>query len=205
MHYFLAKKYADRIYELLEPHCDKINIAGSVRRLNPSVKDIEVVCLPKKQFINSDLFGGGDWYVTDQFKEAVNYISQKHFRGGWDDSYFKCQVKGGPLLDLFMPKPADYYRILAIRTGSAQFSRHVIAYGWVKKGWCGSNKGLRRITDCRRDGDGWKCINLKGEQPPVWQNEEEFFEWIGVEYIEPKDRNTIAASHLIQELSRMPA
>lgn len=55
--YRQARKYADRVLELLQPHCDIINIAGSVRRETMYCKDIEAVAIPKKVFEQTDLFG----------------------------------------------------------------------------------------------------------------------------------------------------
>jgi len=41
MDYARAKRFADRLLELLTPHRDLINIAGSFRRQLYQVKDIE--------------------------------------------------------------------------------------------------------------------------------------------------------------------
>ena len=62
-----AKKWADRIVEILAPHCDRIEIAGSIRRQKPTIGDIEVVCIPKQ---NLDMFGVSVGHCTD-FIEAV--------------------------------------------------------------------------------------------------------------------------------------
>lgn len=97
-------------------------------------------------------------------------------------------------LDLFMPTPKDYFRQYAIRTGSALYSQTIIARGWLNLGWVGTEEGLRRIEDCQRvvDGSGkskWKIININGIHPPIWNSEEEFFEWINVKWTEPSHRN----------------
>lgn len=44
-----AKTIALEIYELLKPHCERIKIAGSIRREKAFVNDIEIVCIPKKR------------------------------------------------------------------------------------------------------------------------------------------------------------
>ena len=97
-------------------------------------------------------------------------------------------------LDLFIPDDFDYYRQYAIRTGSDDYAAKVIATGWKKKGWCGSDKGLRKISDCieTKTPDGkskWKCVKANAELPPVWQSEEQFFEWLGIKYLPPNRRN----------------
>jgi len=42
-----AKAIAERIKTLLEPACERIEIAGSIRRQKPEVGDIELLCIPK--------------------------------------------------------------------------------------------------------------------------------------------------------------
>ena len=51
-----AQNIAVEICYQLEPFCEKINIAGSVRRKKQEVKDIEIVCVPKLE-TQYDMFG----------------------------------------------------------------------------------------------------------------------------------------------------
>ena len=44
-----AKEIADSIIETLSPHCERCEIGGSIRREKEFVKDIEIVCIPKKK------------------------------------------------------------------------------------------------------------------------------------------------------------
>lgn len=53
-----AKDIAVKICTKLQPFCDKVNIAGSIRRLKPEVKDIEICVIPKKDIVTLDsIFG----------------------------------------------------------------------------------------------------------------------------------------------------
>jgi DNA polymerase/3'-5' exonuclease PolX len=45
---------AGRIVEALRPYCERIEIAGSLRREKPMVGDIEIVAIPRRPV---DLFG----------------------------------------------------------------------------------------------------------------------------------------------------
>jgi DNA polymerase/3'-5' exonuclease PolX len=93
-----------------------------------------------------------------------------------------------------MPVKEDYYRQLAIRTGSKDYSQKIIARGWLKMGWCGiDDEGLRRQSDSigKKGNDGkthWKLVNKNGQKPPAWQSEKEFFNWLGVKYLPPEER-----------------
>ena len=184
-----AKKVADTLVASLEPFCDKINIAGSIRRQKPLVKDIEIVCLPKKVFFQTELFGEGKLYVIPDFHKALREVTETVVKGNVDGRYCQIKLKSGIALDLFLPQPDDYYRQYAIRTGSGDYSRFKIAQGWRKKGWCGTQSGLRKISECYQDGKTWKCYNQEAELPPVWESEEHFFDWLGIKWIKPYERN----------------
>lgn len=184
-----ATQIAKRIVEMLAPQCVKINVAGSIRRLRSQVKDIEIVCIPKKEFVQTDLFGGGNWIVHPRFEKALFYFKQKIIKGNVHGRYMQMTLNnGGATMDLFMPQPHDYYRQLAIRTGSSEYSHLVIAHAWKKKCWVGTADGLRLEHDCVMRNDAWICINKNPTLPPVWQSEEEFYDWIGVPWQHPKYR-----------------
>lgn len=192
--YQYAKKVSDRVIEILTPYCDVIHIAGSICRQCTHVKDIEIVCMPKKVFKAKSLFGDGDWIVCDEFKAAIEFMKLETIKGTFIGRYMQVLLKGNIKLDLFMPVQEDYFRQLTIRTGSAEYSHKVIANRWAELGWCGTALGLRRNGDClaKRNHEGkivsWECINNNGEHPPVWTSEENFFEWLGIRWIEPRYR-----------------
>ena len=55
MIYEQALEIAEKTKALLAPHCERIEIAGSIRRLKPFVKDIEIVAIPKPYEIFSGI------------------------------------------------------------------------------------------------------------------------------------------------------
>jgi DNA polymerase/3'-5' exonuclease PolX len=143
----------------------------------------------KKEFIQTDLLGGGCNKVLPGFNEALKSIQHQIIKGNAEGRYMQMFIKGGAVLDLFMPQKEDYYRQLAIRTGSAQYSAFVIAQGWKRKGWCGTHDGLRLQSECiQTKSNNWVCEKKEPTIPPVWQSEQEFFHWLGVEYVHPSKR-----------------
>ncbi|GAB2574150.1 hypothetical protein [Spirosoma areae] len=187
-----ARRLAEGLVARLEDFCDRIHIAGSIRRLKPEVKDIEIVCQPKTwQTGSTGLFDTPTTpVVIPAFRREVEGVGGigEVLKGKADGRYMQILLPSGIKLDLFMPSAHDYYRQLAIRTGSAEYSAQTIAVGWKKKGWCGTADGLRRIADCEETKSGWKVINPNAELPPYWKSEEEFFAWLGIKWIEPKNR-----------------
>lgn len=187
-----ALPIASDLVKLLAPDCEKINIAGSCLREKNEVKDIEIVCLPKTT-IMKDMFGWDEGVLLDfNFQKKVESLG-KIIKGRAEGKYIQIELPKRINLDLFMPEENDYYRQLAIRTGSSDYSYKVIAHGWNVLGWVGTEKGLRRKEDCQKIiiGNGqykWKIVNENGQLPPIWKSEEEFFEWIKIKWIEPRFR-----------------
>lgn len=194
MNYEQARDIAISICYRLQPYCEtgRLNIAGSVRRGKPEVKDIEICCVPKHIDVGvQDMFGGGiRKEVHSEFAHIVQSKLGKVVKGQPSGRYMQIALHQGINLDLFMPMPHDYFRQYAIRTGSADYSARVIAGGWVKKGWVGTEQGLRLQDECRRVAENkWQCTALNPTLPPVWESEQAFFEWLGVEWVKASERN----------------
>jgi DNA polymerase/3'-5' exonuclease PolX len=189
-----AHEIAADIGKKLQPFVEKWHIAGSIRREKLDVKDIEIVCQPRYFDSQPDMFGGAaSRVISHNYVEVVKGLGRA-IKGKPEGRYMQIELPQRINLDLFMPEPDDYYRQYAVRTGSADYSHKTIAAAWKRKGWRGSNMGLRRIVDCEEEYDllteksRWICVNPHGEKPPVWNSEKEFFDWIGIPLIMPKLR-----------------
>jgi hypothetical protein len=220
-----AQSIAKDVYELLAPHCDMIHVAGSIRRQESKIGDIEIVCLSKTQFIKSGklvttspkpltLFEpeecrtdhvevteedvSGKYIPIDPFIYLVN--SWEKIKGEPTGRYTQRKLPNKVKLDLFMPTRSDYYRQLAIRTGDVNYARYVIARSWKRKGWCGTENGLRLIEQCEEKNNTWKCIVDNPTLPPEWKSEKEFFEFIGVSLMTPQYR--IVTQHEINTIHK---
>lgn len=186
MEYLKAKVIANNMVRELAPFCSKIMIAGSIRRQASKVKDIEIVLtrIPSKLY---------------EFKLAIDrYRIIKGDAFGRYTQRIVAADDSSIVVDFFMPRPEDYFRQLAIRTGPAEFSHRAIAEAWNKKGWVGTEDGLRLGTECFLSAGKWKLKRpyreggIKPTLPPVWQSEPEFFKWIGMRYLLPEERGLVA-------------
>ncbi len=155
-----AQKIAQKYLELLKPYCQRIKIAGSIRRQKPEVKDIEIVCIPTER----------EGYRDINFAVMVNKWFKS--KGTPFGRYTQRFLPEGIKLDLFMANENNWGLIFAIRTGSAEFSHKVLACGWVKKGY---------------HSKGGKLTDEKGREI-ILREEESLFDVIGIPYIEPKLR-----------------
>lgn len=73
-----AKKIAIEICQTLQPYCETLNIAGSIRRQKMEVHDIEILCVPKRIRVGNqmDIFGEVSMQnlVHPEFVKAVNEL-----------------------------------------------------------------------------------------------------------------------------------
>jgi len=184
-----AEKIANRLVELFTPHCIICHVAGSIRRQRSEVGDIELVCLPRYQFFKTDLFENGEWQLPKAYTDCIKSIADEIVKGSPTGRMMQIRLKGsGMMLDLFTPQAHDYYRIYAIRTGSADYAHYRLASQWTKLGWCGTHDGLRLISESIKTDSGWKCPAKTPTLPPAWQSEEEFFTWLQLPWINPQYR-----------------
>jgi DNA polymerase/3'-5' exonuclease PolX len=157
----IARQIAERVRSEMVPYCERVEIAGSIRRRKPEVRDIEIVAIPKPYDVG--LFASGVALVVDRWTIV---------RGQLPCRYTQRILPEGIALDLFFATPENWGLIYAIRTGSADYSRYVLARGWVLNGYKGVDGMLTR--------DG-VSVSVREEG--------ELFRLAGVPWIEPEARN----------------
>jgi DNA polymerase/3'-5' exonuclease PolX len=165
MPYAQALAVAERTRDALVPDCERIAIAGSIRRRKPQVKDIELVAIPRQ--VPTGLFGD-EWVTDPDFCAVVNQWPA--VKGRPEGKYTQRQLDG-IVLDLFMADAENWGLIVAVRTGSAAFSHHILASGWVKAGYRSEAGRLRK----------------HGQIIPV-REEHDLFALIGLPWVEPESR-----------------
>ena len=118
-----ARAIAEDKVRMFAPFCERVEIAGSIRRGKPEVKDIEIVAQPRITALQ-DIFGT----VVDVVSalnginfDALGLVVKKGPR------YKKISLKEGISLDLFivMP-PATWGVIFALRTGPDEWSKWAV-------------------------------------------------------------------------------
>lgn len=168
-----ASKIAVDICYQLQPFCDKINIAGSIRRKKPEVKDIEIVLQPK-QIILKDMFGDQPKSVaTDVFCKNVESLG-KVIKGKPDGKHMQIELHAGIKLDLFMASKNNYGNIMLIRTGDWEFSKYFMGTLLRKRGYYSEGGVIHDIND---------------EDVVETPEEIDVFNLVGIEMIPPSLRN----------------
>jgi DNA polymerase/3'-5' exonuclease PolX len=165
---------AEDVKSKLQDACERIEIAGSIRRKQPMVGDIELVAIPKTM---PDLFGTpmettevdillfGSSFVNEIYKDGSRY-KQFTMQAGEGNAY---QV------DLFLATPENWGYILMLRTGPSDFSRKMVTP--IRHG------GLLPPGLKVRDGYVWN-----GARIVCVQTEHALFAQWGMEYIAPEER-----------------
>jgi len=176
-----AMPIGERVRDALAPACKQILIAGSLRRQESEVKDIEIVAEP---VMATDLFGEptgqcqlalliGDMVTKGQLRWRTethgNTPDVRTSRRVWN----LVVLPEGARLDIFAVRPpASWGVILAIRTGPAGYSRHL-------------------VTVCKRVGvrveDG-RVLSIQSDKVYPTSTEKDFFGVIGLPYVQPQDR-----------------
>ena len=95
----IAEPIAERVKTTLAPFCDRIEIAGSIRRKKPFVHDVDIVCIPSNQ---------------GQFIYALQQLGKIKMGG---QKLIRCEMPE-IVLDVYVATPETWATLLLIRTGS---------------------------------------------------------------------------------------
>jgi DNA polymerase/3'-5' exonuclease PolX len=171
---------AKMLCDLLEPHCRRIEVAGSIRRRRKLVADIELVAIP---IPDRDLYGE----IVDPCGSLNRFLAEQPIQLEKDGPKYKrftfCEAQSGPerpiACDLFLTTKEQWGYILMLRTGDAEFSR-------------------RMVTP--RSASGLMPNYLRVEGGYVWHEdqripvpeEQDLFELWQLDYIPPEERSWTA-------------
>ncbi len=168
--YWDAKYKAETLMIVLQPHCQAMELAGSLRRQKDVVNDIEIVIIPNQQM---DLFGN-KYYLVEPIRQALLANSYVIVKGG--DRYIQA-TRLGVQYDIFIASLETFGCVFMIRTGSAAFSRRMVTpkrHG----GYCPDELYFQ-------DGRLWRCGNDKPLNTPT---ERDVFDALGIDWISPEKR-----------------
>ena len=161
--------------EKLAPVCERIEIAGSLRRKKPMIGDIEFILIPKRKmnmfgqkvggYHLNDLLSGWGSAITlikdgDKYKRFAFYTSNRELYS----------------VDLFIqPDPATWGVNMMIRTGSAEFAKRMV----TKQQHGGLMPDGLSVSGARV----WRGTQLLNTP-----EEGDVFKLWGMTYVKPEDR-----------------
>lgn len=197
----VAQALAEEVKGLLAPYCDRIEIAGGVRRGKEEPHDIEIVAVPKYEDATLGFFQP---LITDILRPKMEGLLHD---GGWDltrtlslgdpdkagkrapsgPRYYRLKYRGERFDFFVVYPPAQWGSVFLIRTGDKDFSHEFVTRLW--------KFGLKNV-------DG----HIETDKGQVKQTPEEIdaFELCRLPYIEPKDR-TLFTLREIEQTERAAA
>jgi DNA polymerase/3'-5' exonuclease PolX len=182
--YAQAWKDAQDFLALLDGTCEKIVVAGSLRRFRPEIGDVELVAIPKveKRADPASVFGEEHdvnllWARVDELlhtekitKHLYGEGEKKQFR--WGEKYRGMDWRGFNV-EIFCGDRLNFGSVLGIRTGPAAYSQMLVTK-LLKSGRLRQQDGYVKYV---RDGAIYGV-----------PTEEDFFKACGVAWVEPKVR-----------------
>ena len=192
MEYDKALPIAERVVDLLQPGCKRIEIAGGLRRLKPDPHDIEIVAIP-------DLRPPRPIFGSPVYPTILDALLVSLARGDEDDFLIHLSLNGPKMkqfaisqdggqqwiikVDLFLvTPPADWGVLYLIRTGPAEFSHWIVTEkmhgGGLPNGFMVKDGKILSYADdfyipCPEEIDFLKFCHLNWIEPsmrhPMWQ------------------------------------
>jgi len=186
-----AHAVAELVVDVLRPLCERVEIAGSLRRQRPEVHDIEIVAIARWE-------NEPDYGLLETTWTPVNLLEQRllatlgHLEPRLVENHradgsierttklgpaFKALVAGGIPLDLFITDAERWGCIFALRTGPGAWN-------------------IRLVDECKaigrrvREGrvEAWRGSSSSWE-PLLTPEEADFFRALGQPWVEPRDRH----------------
>lgn len=176
-----AMDMASEISNDIGPYCERVIIAGSIRRKKDKISDIEMVVIPRyeERVKEVNLFESitEDVDLLDEYiKQSPNFSRRLNKDGNeaYGDKNKLLYYKETTPLDIFTANDKDLVMVLFIRTGSYQNNIKVAVQarkvGYKIEQYEGGYKDLE-------SGQIWTMID-----------ENKVYEFIGLKYLKPEDR-----------------
>ena len=183
-----ASEIAEQLTALIALSCERVLVAGSIRRQSPTCGDIDLLCEPKVEPL-VDMFGEPIGEDIDRLHnrlcdlERLTTIDKRrdvNGRTAWG-TFLKRAVFRGVAVDIRACRDRENWGLWAlISTGPAAFNKALVTPrhqgGWLPPGF--------EIKD------GFKLFRAGGRI--LTPREEDVFEALGIPYLAPADRAAVA-------------
>jgi DNA polymerase (family 10) len=166
-----AQRCAEKLLLWLMPYCERIAVAGSIRRERLHPADIDLVCLPK-ELVEADLFGKVVRRTNLVQSEVMRRITAERWvleKSG--EAYMVWHAKGIQV-DLWFCRRETWGTVFMCRTGSREHNIWLAEMAKASGGHWNPHRGL----------------TLPSTTGTVGDTEEAIYAALGLPYVEPADR-----------------
>jgi hypothetical protein len=204
---YLAESASYELQRILLPACERVCVAGSVRRRKDVCNDVEIVAIPRiDQATKPGELLASDVDRLDELMEIVRrkdhpVLCQPQARPGhnappWGPRYKKLYLRHQHRwikVDLWLTTRQKFGAILAIRTGDAEFSKLLVTQR--------VHGGAMPAKMRQADGSLMHCVHT--ESGPQWEplytpEESEFFGALDLPVLLPEQRTALRLRHVLQ-------
>jgi DNA polymerase/3'-5' exonuclease PolX len=164
-----AKAIAEQVKALLESACERITIAGSIRRQKPDVGDIELLCIPK--------YSAG---IIDQLDGEIGLLIGQEILGlrrnklgsttYGPKNKLLVHLESGIGVDVFSTTQEQWPVALFVRTGGKETNKDIAsrALEWGLR-FHAYGRGFTRADGseliCRCEADVFRAVGLAYREP----------------------------------------
>lgn len=157
----IAEAIAKELVELLEPACERVQVAGSVRRCKPQVHDVEILCIPKFQG-PVDLL---DHRIQGLIAQGVlDYRLNKLGSRVYGPKNKLLVHQAGVSVDVFSTDEQCWAMALVIRTGpkelNIELARAALARGWALRAYGDGYDTPDGHIHCETEEDVFSVVGL---------------------------------------------
>lgn len=189
-----AEVIATGVIKWIEDCCDKVEIAGSIRREKETVGDIEIVCQPHNPMALratlDTLVQKGT--ITKALYRHVDRDKKETMRPRWGDK-LKCFVLAGATVELSIGDENNFGYIHWLKTGPSDGNTYIMTrmaqekaamrfdngYGWIVE-YSGNSPVYQHKLALPDEQTLFQCLGM-GFIRPLWRGEALYkAEWQGV-------------------------
>ena len=168
-----AQDVASELVAHLGPVCDRLQVAGSIRRRVEQVGDIELLCVPRI----SRSWSGGDMLERRLADDLYDRLLQKRLGKGGRTTYgpknkLLVHVPSSIPVDIFTTDARNWGMAMVVRTGSADFNIQLMI----------------RFRQLGMAGHAYGGVTAVGGQEIDCPDEETVFRLAGWTWIPPEER-----------------
>ncbi|MDP9379795.1 MAG: hypothetical protein M3Q29_06520 [Chloroflexota bacterium] len=202
-----ARALAEEALALLSPACERIQIAGSVRRCKPEVKDVELVAIPR--LMVADHMFGGEASRVSLLDALIGELVQRKWLAWNTESpgngpkykrLVACpsvnMLPPAAKVDLFIADRDNFGNQLTIRTGDREFTNLLVTareIGGLMPDGLRQTDGYLHVWDRRASFDP----DYKGGAIIPCPDEAAYFAALGIRTVpEPESRTRDLISRL---------
>jgi len=168
-----AEEVAGQLVVALSPYCSSVVVAGSIRRRQEEVGDIELLCVPMEHVDSPTAFDSVEAGIRNLIESGeLDYRRNKRGAINYGPLNKFMVHRSGIAVDVFSTTAKNFGMALVVRTGP--------------KAW--NIRMMRRFRELGMEGHAYAGISLSKGQEVNCPDEDAVFRYLGWRYVPPEKR-----------------